>query len=285
MRSFLFVPADDERKLAKALGSGADALILDLEDSVAMSRKESARECAAAFIVAHRATAGPRLFVRVNPLTTGLTAADLTAIMPSRPAGIMQPKARSAADAVTLSTMIAASETTEAIAPGSTALIVLVTESAGAVLAPAGYDAAGPRLEGLSWGAEDLSADIGAGTPRGDDGSYRAPYALARSITILAAASARCAAIDTVNPDFRNLDTFRRDCEDGARDGFTGKLAIHPAQVPVINEVFTPSDEAIARARAVIAAFDNAETGVASLNGQMLDRPHLIAARRLLARI
>lgn len=283
MRSYLFVPGDDERKLAKAAGSGADALIVDLEDSVAPANKTAARQLTANFISANSA-GGPALYVRVNPLTTVLTIDDLAAIMPSCPAGIVQPKARSAADAVTLSAMIAAHERSMGQNIGATALVILITETAAALGATAGYDAVGRRLKGLTWGAEDLSADLGATETRTASGGYKGPYEYARTMTLLAASAAATEAIDTVYPDFRDTAGFTCDCEEAVADGFTAKLAIHPAQVPIINEVFTPSAQAIAAARAVVDAFKDATMGVVSLDGQMLDRPHLLKAQRLLQR-
>ncbi|VAW17905.1 Hydroxymethylglutaryl-CoA lyase [hydrothermal vent metagenome] len=287
MRSLLFVPADDERKIAKAATTGADALILDLEDSVAPARKDLARRMVADAIGAAD-VGGPKLYVRLNPLTSGLVAADLAAIMAAHSSrrlhGVMQPKARSAADAVTLCAMIAGHERQLGIAEGSTQLIVLVTESAAAVQSMSGYDAAAPRLAGLTWGAEDLSADIGAAATRDENGAYSGPYALARTQTLIAAAAAGTAAIDTVYPDFRDAEGFARDCAEAVRDGFTAKMAIHPAQVPVINQTFTPTQTEIASAQRIVAAFDDADTGVIALDGRMLDRPHLLRARRLLAR-
>jgi len=283
LRSLLFVPADDGEKIAKAARTKADALILDLEDSVAPARKNTARQLAAQSI-ANIKDKGQNLYVRLNPLTSGLIESDLAAIMAARPHGVMQPKARSAADAVTLSAMLAGHERDLGIAEGTTRLIVLITESAASLQAMSGYDAAGSRLEALTWGAEDLSADIGARASRTPDGAFTEPYALARSLTLVAATAARVPAIDTVFADFRNAEGFARDCADAVRDGFTAKMAIHPAQVPVINDIFTPSADEIAKARRIVAAFGAVNSGVVALEGQMLDRPHLINAERLLAR-
>ena len=284
MRSLLFVPADDERKLTKAVSSGADTLIIDLEDSVAPDRKAYARDLISQWIP-NAAPSGPRLFVRINPLTSGHAAADLDAIMPARPNGIMQPKARSAADAVTLSALISRLEADIGLAGPETGLIVLITETAASLQAMTGYDAAGSRLSGLTWGAEDLSADIGASTIRNSDGTYRPVYELARALTLISATAAGVEAIDTVYPDYRNTEGFTTDCRKAVCDGFTAKMAIHPAQVPIINEIFTPSADEISRAEAIVALFSASETGVAALDGQMLDRPHLLKAKRLLARV
>jgi len=283
LRSLLFVPADDQSKLTKAARTKADALILDLEDSISPANKDLARRQAAGAINQSKAD-GPRLYVRINPLTSGLVPADLAAVMASRPHGIMQPKARSAADAVTLSAMITGHERNLGIVEGSTRLIVLVTETAGAVQAMSGYDAAAPRLEALTWGAEDLSADVGATATRDVNGAYTGLYALVRNLTLVAAAAAQTSAIDTVFPDFRDTEGFARDCTLAVRDGFTAKMAIHPVQVPVINDIFTPGADEIANAQRVVAAFSSADSGVVALDGRMLDRPHLLSAKRLLVR-
>lgn len=287
MRSYLFVPGDDERKISKALASQADALILDLEDSVTASRKAMAREVTAAALTSV-SDEGPKLFVRINPLTSGLAQDDLAAIMKAAPYGIMQPKSRSAADAVTLSSMLSRLEAEFGRQDHATKLLVLATELAAAVQNMAGYDASGPRLCGLTWGAEDLSADIGASATRNDVGAYTDVFAMARTKTLLAAKSAsvyqHVNAIDTVYPNFRDEKGFAEDCAIAARDGFTAKLAIHPVQVDEINRIFTPNEDEIARARAIVAAFAECKTGVTSLEGQMLDRPHLLKAQRLIER-
>ncbi|WP_028033449.1 CoA ester lyase [Chelativorans sp. J32] len=283
MRSLLFVPADSERKLEKALRSGADILILDLEDSVALSQKEEARRIAVHFL---RKEAIPaRVYVRVNALATGLTDEDLAAVMPARPAGIMLPKAEGGQDVALLSAKLRVHEAEHGIKDGATSILPIVTETAKAVFAAHTIAGASNRLCGLTWGAEDLSAEIGARVTRDDAGGYTGVFALARSITLLAAASAGVPAIDTVFPAFRDMEGFARDCRDAERDGFTGKMAIHPSQVPIINAAFTPSEEAIDHSRRVVAAFaDAGARGVASVDGEMVDRPHLIRAERILER-
>lgn len=284
MRSLLFVPGDSERKLAKGLASGADVLIVDLEDSVAAENKAAAREIAAAFIAS--ATEGPAIYVRVNDLSTGLTDDDLTAMMKAAPAGIMLPKSNSAEDVGRLGVRLRVHEAENGLADGATKIIPIITETPLGTLNAATYRHAGARLAGLTWGAEDLSAEIGAAETRDDEGRYTDIFRFARLSTILAASAAEVAAIDTVFPDFRNEEAFRRDCLEGARDGFTGRMAIHPAQVPVINEVFTPSAGAVAQARAVVEAFAAAgNPGVVAIDGRMYDRPHLKRAERLLARV
>jgi citrate lyase subunit beta/citryl-CoA lyase len=283
MRSMLFVPADSEKKLAKGLASGADALIIDLEDSVALANKEAARRMAAEFIAATRT--GPALYVRVNDLSSGMTDDDLAAVMKAGPAGIMLPKSNGGEDVARLDVRLRVHEAANGIADGATRIMPIITETPAGVLAAASYAGASARLSGLTWGAEDLSAEVGASTTRDGTGRYTDLFRFARLSTILAATAAEVAPIDTVFPNFRDEDAFLRDCREGERDGFTGRMAIHPAQVPVINEVFTPSPEAAAEARAVIDAFAAAgNPGVVAIDGKMYDRPHLKRAERLLAR-
>jgi citrate lyase subunit beta/citryl-CoA lyase len=285
MRSLLFVPGDSEKKLEKSLGSGADILLLDLEDSVAAANKPAARAITAGFIAAHRGRTAARFYVRVNDLSTGETEADLAAVMKAAPDGIMLPISNSGRDVVQLAASLRVHEAENGIADGATAILPLITETAIGTLSAATYGDVGPRLVGVTWGAEDLAAAVGASTSRRPDGSYTDVFRFARAVTILAASSAGVAAIDTVFPNFRDMDAFRRDCEEGERDGFTGRMAIHPAQVPVINEVFTPSPEAVTHAREVVAAFAQAgDAGVVAIGGKMYDRPHLRQAQRLIAR-
>lgn len=284
MRSLLFVPGDSQRKLEKALTAGADVLIVDLEDSVAPGRKAAAREIAAGFLAGAGKAARP-VYVRVNALSTGLTDDDLAAVMAARPAGIMLPKAEGGGDVSRLSVKLRVQEAEHGIADGATRILPLITETPAALFAAGTYGGASERLAGLTWGAEDLSAAIGARTARDEAGRYTDVFALARATTLLAAGAAGVAAIDTVFTDFRDEDGLKRECLAAERDGFAGKLAIHPAQVPIINAAFTPSEEAVAQARRVAAAFAEAgETGVVALDGEMLDRPHLSRARAVLAR-
>jgi citrate lyase subunit beta/citryl-CoA lyase len=286
MRSALFVPGDDEKKLAKALGAGADALIVDLEDSVASSAKERARKIAAEFFANAAAQAGrPRLYLRVNPLESELTDADLDAVMPVAPDGIILPKSLGGASVQQLGVKLAVREAMFGLADGATQIIAIATESARAMFGMESYGRCSARLAGLAWGGEDLSADIGAESNRTLEGAYSGPYALARNLTLLAAVAAGVTPIDAVFTNFRDLEGLRGEATAARRDGFTAKMAIHPAQIPVINEVFTPTPEAIARARAVIAAFDAAPgAGVVAVDGEMLDRPHRLRAERLLTR-
>jgi citrate lyase subunit beta/citryl-CoA lyase len=286
MRSLLFVPADGGRKLDKAMASGADAVIVDLEDSVAAERKAEARKSAAAFLQdAVKAASRPRLLVRVNGFATGLTDADLEAIVPARPDAIMLPKAEGGAGVVHADAKLAAREAMSGLPDGHIKIVAIATETASALFLAGTYGGASARLEGLTWGAEDLSAELGAETNRDAEGRFLDPYRLARALCLAGAAAARVQAIDTIAADFRNLALLRRETEEARRDGFTGKMAIHPAQVPVINEVFTPTAAAIARARAVVAAFENNPgQGTVGIDGVMYDRPHLERARQLLVR-
>lgn len=287
MRSLLFVPADSEKKLEKALSSGADCLLIDLEDSVALPVKAKAREMASAFLAqAVRRRPRPRLFVRVNGLESAEHDLDLEAVMPAAPDGILLPKCANGADLQHLGAKLAVKEAENDLTAGSTKILALVTETAASIFAMSTYRSASQRLAGLAWGAEDLSAAIGAEMNRTTDGAYAAPYLLARSLTLFAAAAAEVPAIDTVYLDFRDLEGFRLECEAARRDGFDAKMAIHPGQVAIINEAFTPSAATVARARAIVAAFAaNPEAGVVGLDGEMLDRPHFLRAERLLARL
>jgi citrate lyase subunit beta / citryl-CoA lyase len=286
MRSLLFVPADSARKLDKAMSSGADALIVDLEDSIALDGKAHAREAAAAFLKnAMTSATRPYLMVRVNGLQTGLTDADLDAIAPAKPDAIMLPKAEGGAALVHADAKLAVREAQNDLPDGHIKILPIATETAPALFLVGTFAGASARLIGMTWGAEDLSAALGARTNRDEQGRFLDPYRLARSLCLAGAAAAAVPAIDTVFVDFRNDVGFRRECEEACRDGFVGKMAIHPAQVPIINEVFTPSAHAIAHAQSVIAAFAAAPgAGVVGIGGVMYDRPHLVRAKQLLAR-
>jgi citrate lyase subunit beta / citryl-CoA lyase len=284
MRSLLFVPADDERKLAKGLASGADALLVDLEDSVALSRKPDARKIASAFIAeARKRQDRPRLFVRINAHGTGMVSDDLDAVMPAAPDGIMLPKSQSGDDVSLLSAKLAVREAESNLPDGQTRIIAIATETARSLFHMGSYAGISKRLSGLTWGAEDLSADLGSETARLDNGTYTDPYRLARSLCLFAANAAEAAPIDTVYTAFRDLDGLRLESEAARRDGFTAKMAIHPAQVAVINAVFTPTEQAVARARRIIDFFAaNPDAGVTGIDGEMIDRPHVRRARRIL---
>jgi citrate lyase subunit beta/citryl-CoA lyase len=287
MRSLLFVPGDSPRKLDKGLGCGADALILDLEDSVVPDRKQAARQTTLSFLKETEAQANrPRMVVRVNALSTGLTDADLDAVVAGRPDAILLPKAEGGASVVHLDAKLTAREALHGVSDGAIRILALTTETARALFLAGTYADVSARLTGLTWGAEDLSAELGAETNRDTDGNWLDPYRLARSLCLAAASAAQVHAIDTVYVDFRNDAGLRREAEGARRDGFTAKLAIHPGQVAAINEVFTPSAAKIATARAVVAAFAaQPGTGVVGIGGQMYDRPHLARAEQLLARV
>ena len=284
MRSLLFVPGDDERKIAKGLGSAADALILDLEDAVAPQRKAAARELCAATL----ASEGRRkkLFVRINGLDTSEALLDLSAVVRGRPFGIMLPKCSGGDDVRLVAHYLTALEAREGVTAGEIRVLPIVTETGRSLFGLGTYaDPPIPRLCGMLWGGEDLAADVGAIANRSDDGRYAAPYALARSLCLFAATAASVIAVDAVYTNFRDTAGLKQEAVDALRSGFSAKAAIHPDQVAAINDAFTPSAADIESARRVIAAFDAAPgAGVASVDGRMLDRPHYRTAQRVLAR-
>lgn len=269
LRSLLFVPGDRPDRMEKALGSGADALILDLEDSVTADRKAAAREAIAAFLDHARTLP---LFVRVNPLDSGLCEEDVAAVLHARPDGLLLPKAEGATDVARLA----------ALAP-DVPILPIATETPKAIFGLGSYSEVSKHLIGITWGAEDLPAAIGASASREPDGSFTPPYELARGLTLFGAHAAGVPAIETVSPDFRDLDKLRFYAERGRRDGFSGMMAIHPAQVPVINAAFTASDVERDHAQRVVDAFAAAPgVGALQIDGKMIDAPHLKAAKRLL---
>jgi len=286
MRSLLFIPADDERKLAKGIDTGADALILDLEDSVSASRKAAARTITSQYVAAIRALeTRPRLYLRINALDTPYWEEDLAGVMGSKPDGVLLPKARSGEDVHTLSIALNHAEERAGADKGATRIIALTTEVPISLLQMHTYVGASSRLEGLSWGAEDLSGVIGALANREADGRWTAPYQLARNLCLFTAVAAGTQPIDTVFVNFRDADGLRAEAMEAARDGFTGKMAIHPGQVAVINDIFTPTPEAIAASEEIVKAFaDNPQAGVLGIRGQMVDRAHIARAERILAR-
>lgn len=275
LRSLLFVPGDRPDRMEKALASGADALILDLEDAVAHGQKDAARTAIGEFLLKDRQIP---LFVRVNPLDSGMTDDDLAAVLPGKPDGIVLPKAEGGASLKEMDSKLDWAGAKDAV------ILPIATETAAAMFQLGSYGGVTKRLIGLTWGAEDLPAAIDAATSREADGSYTAPYQLARSLTLFGAHAAGVQAIETVYPAFKDVDGLAAYAARGRRDGFTGMMAIHPAQVPVINAAFTPSAEEIAHARAVIAAFAaSPDAGALSLDGKMIDRPHLVQAERIVA--
>ncbi len=284
MRSWLFSPGDSEKKMGKALASPADIVLFDLEDAVATENKPLARTMIHDFLRANAAECS-RIWVRVNPLDGPYTLDDLVAVMPARPGGIMLPKVYGRADVDLLDHYLTALETAYGIDVGSTPVIVLVTETAEAMFHTGDYKGA-PRVVALTWGAEDLADSVGASSNLNPDGSYGFTYELARSMTLLGAATAGVSAIETISGDFRDLEALRTRAEKVRRDGFSGMLAIHPAQVDIINAAFTPSADEIAEAREIVALFEaNPGVGAIGWKGGMLDRPHLSRAQRLLAQV
>jgi len=273
LRSLLFVPGDRPDRMRKALGAGADALILDLEDAVAPPAKAEARRHVAEFLAE---AAGANLWVRVNPLDSAENERDLDAVLGGHPHGIVLPKAEGGEHVGELARRL-----TERGNVGAQ-ILAIATETPAAIFGLGTYGGA-KRLAGLTWGAEDLPAAIGAATSREEDGSFTAPYEIARALCLFGAAAAGVMPIETVYPAFRDLEGLARYAGRARRDGFTGMMAIHPVQVRVINEAFTPSDAEVAHARSVVAAFEaNPGAGALSLDGRMIDRPHLVQARRIL---
>lgn len=274
LRSLLFVPGDRPDRMEKALAAGADAVILDLEDSVVPANKPEARRAVADFLIGHQTAP---LWVRINPLGGPEADKDLAAIVAGRPDGIVLPKAEGGASVSDLAHRLTERGNVSAM------ILPIATETPAAIFSLGTY-AGVKRLAGLSWGAEDLPAAVGSASAREEDGRYTPPYELARSLTLFGAAAAGVAPIETVFPDFRSLDGLAAYCARARRDGFTGMLAIHPGQVSVINAAFTPSEAEIAHARAIVAAFEaNPGAGALSLDGRMIDRPHLLQAQRILA--
>ena len=279
IRSFLFVPADSQRKLQKAGECGADALILDLEDSVDASARPDARKLAREYLENKE-----NVWVRINPIDSDDAMADLEGVMPAAPAGIVLPKPRSAAAAIELAARLTALEAEHQIEPGSTRIISLCTEHPEALFTLNSYSSATERLAGLSWGAEDLSAALGASTNRDDEGNWLPTYEMARSMCLLAAAAAEVAAIETVYTDFRNIDGLQDTAAKARRDGFSGMLAIHPAQIEIINAAFVPTSAELENAERIVELFAaNPGAGTIGMDGRMIDRPHLVQAMRLLA--
>jgi citrate lyase subunit beta/citryl-CoA lyase len=281
MRSWLFAPGDSDKKMSKAADSAADIALFDLEDAVATENKPLARDMVGAML-SSRVDGRERLWVRVNPLDGPHTLADLAAIIPARPGGIMLPKANGRGDVDLLDHYLSALEVANGIEQGSTPVIALVTETAQSMFHTGSYQGA-PRLVAMSWGAEDLADSIGASANRNPDGSFGFTYELARSLCLLGAASAGVAAIETIQADFRDLEGLKTRAEKVRRDGFRGMLAIHPAQVDVINAAFTPSADELAHAQMIVDLFAaNPGMGTIGYQGGMLDRPHLSRAQHML---
>ena len=282
LRSLLFVPGDSEKKLAKSISTSADALILDLEDSVSPDRTAIARSMVAEFLKAH-GQRQQQLWIRINPLQTPLALHDLVAVMAGKPDGIMLPKPLNGLHAQQLDHYLSALETREGLALGSTRIIPVATEVAGALFDLQSYAGATPRLQGLTWGAEDLATAVGATSNRDASGEFTFTYKLARSLCLLASAHAEVQAIDTLSVDFKDMKALAADVHNARREGFSGKLAIHPDQVEVINQGFTPSANDLSHAQRIVDAFAQAQgAGAVQLDGKMVDKPHLTQALRLL---
>ncbi len=281
-RSFLFVPGDRERKIAKAAGLKPDAVILDLEDAVAAERRPAAREIIRSFLASGQPGKAMQRWVRINPLAEDAALDDLAAVVGGAPDGIVLPKTHSGADVSRLSFMLDALEAREGIARGSIRIMPVATETPEAIFALGTYRAASARLAALTWGAEDIAAAVGATTNRRGDGIYDDLYRLSRTLCLTGAKAAGVPAIDTIWPDFRDLDGLRADASAARRQGFSGKMAIHPDQVAVIHEAFKPSAAELDHARRVVAIFAKG-VGAASLDGKMLDMPHLKQAQNIIA--
>ena len=284
LKSLLFVPGDSEKKMAKAQGTAASALILDLEDAVSIERIDIARAMVKDYLAARPDRAQQQLWVRINPLGSPMSLPDLAAVVAGGPDGILLPKVESAKDIVVLDHYLTALEQRDAIAPASIRIMAVATETPQAMFALDSYRGASARLAGLTWGAEDLSTAIGASTNRVDSGEYEFTYQLARSLCLLGAHAAGVQAIDTITPDFRDQARLAREVRASRRAGFSGKIAIHPDQVDAINQGYSPDEEEVRHATAVVAAFERAGgAGAVQLEGKMLDKPHLTQALRVLA--
>jgi citrate lyase subunit beta/citryl-CoA lyase len=279
-RSFLFVPADSERKLKKAGTSRADALILDLEDSVAASARPKARQLAAQFL---QKKCDADIWVRINPLDSADALEDLKAIMPAAPCGIVLPKPRGAGDANQLAKLLDVLEQESDLDPGQTGILPVATERPAALFSMDEYAESTARLAGLTWGAEDLSTAVGASSNRDESGNWLPPYQLARSLCLFAAAAAGVPAIDTVYTDFKDTDGLAEFAAAARRDGFEGMLAIHPDQVRIINKAFVPTSAETERAQRIVELFAaNPDVGTLGMDGEMIDRPHWLQAKRIL---
>jgi citrate lyase subunit beta/citryl-CoA lyase len=279
LRSLLFVPADSEKKLAKAKSSPADALILDIEDSVAPENRVRARGLAREFLNDRNRQS---IWVRINPVGSSDFVADMEAVVPGAPAGLVVPKPDGPQDLLTLDAHLITLETKAGLAHRSIALLPVATETPTAVLSLQDYRSPPPRLVAMSWGAEDLSAALGAAANRDEQGEFLFVHKMVRAMVLIAAKAAGVEAIETLHADFRDAKGLERAARLAQREGFSGMLAIHPDQVEPINAAFTPSAADVEHAKRVVAAFANG-AGVASLDGKMLDQPHLKQARHVLA--
>ena len=281
MRSFLFVPGDSTRKYESAKKTAADALILDLEDSIAPDQKPVARTTTLGMLT--DGAPGKKLYVRVNALDTGMSCIDLAAIMPGKPDGIVLPKCAGAADINQLAFYLDAFEATHGIANGTTRIVPVATETADAIFKLANFQGASPRLWGMMWGAEDLAASLGAPQNR-INGRFYGPFLLARNLCLMSAVAAGVVPIDTVYADIDNLSGLEEEAVEARRDGFLAKAIIHPKHVDVVNKAFMPTEDEITLSRKIVAAFEqNPDSGVIRVEGKMVDKPHLRAALKILA--
>jgi len=282
-RSFLFVPGDSERKMAKGHASASHALVLDLEDSVSADRIAAARMLVKEFLLAHSDRSKQQLWVRINPLDSDKALDDLAAVVAGAPDGLLLPKCGSGTDVVRLDHYLTALERRDGIAHGTIKIIPVATETAASMFELGSYRNASPRLHGLTWGAEDLATALGASTNKNDDSAYAFPYQLARTVCLIGAKAAGVIAVDTVQPNFRDNEGLTTEVRRARQDGFRAKFAIHPDQVAIINAGFLPDEREIEHARAIVAAFEASNgQGTVQLHGQMLDKPHLTQALQIL---
>lgn len=283
LRSLLFVPGDSEKKFTRASQGNADVLILDLEDSVAPAIKPQAREIVAGWLDRAQDVAAA-LFVRPNPLDSGMIDEDLAAVVRPGLAGLLVPKANGAEDIAEIARKLDQLEAAAGMAPGTVKIAVVSTETPLAMFNLQSYTPPHPRLVGLTWGAEDLGAAIGATDNKEPDGSWTFPYQVARAQCLFASAAAGVVPIDTLYANFRDPEGLEIDCRKARRDGYLGRIAIHPDQVDTINRCFSPSEEEVAQARKIVDAFTaNPELGTIGIDGKMYDIPHLKAAHKTLA--
>ena len=281
IRSLLFAPGDSEKKMRKAASIGADCVILDLEDSVAESRKQLARDMVCQFLTTIE-DSDVEFYVRINPTESRFCKDDIAKVVPSKPTGIVLPKANGPNDVSTIVNYLDILEAEHGLSEGSTKILPVATETAAAVFTLGNYSGLTSRLSGLTWGAEDLGAAVGATVNLQPNKDWTTPYLMVRALCLFGAHAAEVQAIDTVMADFKDLVQLKNVCDDARKDGFTGKIAIHPAQVSIINEAFSPSEEEVEHAKAVLTVFkENPNAGTLQLDGKMIDKPHIVQANRI----
>ena len=282
-KSYIFVPGDSDKKLAKANDLGADAIIFCLEDAVAEANKPLARAKVREYLETHRSSSSSQLWVRVNPFSSSHMLKDLVAIMAGHPYGVFLPKPSNGNDFKVLDNYLTILEVQNGIDPGTTR-VMSVTESCIGTINQGEFATASPRLSGMCWGAEDMSADVGASDNKDEDGNYFLVHQINRANCLVVCNAGNMQAVDGICSDYKNETMLRDECKKARAEGFTGKIAIHPAQIPIINEMFSPSAEEISYAKRVIQAFEESpeQAGTVGLDGKMLDYPHLKRAKRLL---